>query len=218
MLATLGAMLNGVGWLVAPTRCAACDAPARHATAFCPPCATTLIRATNPDGDRLAAFAYGGAIAAAIRRFKFDDRPDLCAALVAGWGVFLPRMVSDPVDLVVPVPLHPQRLVERGYNQAALLARPVARWLGVPFAARALVRRVATDRQTELAREARVENVENVFAATEPRVLAGRRVLLVDDVETTGATLAACMAALRVGGAVAVRTAVVARAELRAGA
>ncbi len=210
------AALEALGWLVAPPRCAACDGVVRQGTAFCASCVATLVRASNPDPDRIAAFVYGGAIAQALRRFKFDDRPDLAPALLAGFPGHIAHLAArhDAIQVVVPVPLHPARLVERGYNQAALLARPVARLLGVPCAPRALGRTVATGRQTELGRAERSANVEGAFFPANPRRIAGRGVLLVDDVETTGATLAACRRALGSAGAASVRTLVVARAEV----
>ena len=212
------ALAAALASLVAPSRCAACDEPAPWATAFCPACASTLVRARNPDDHRLAAFVYGAAIAEALRRFKFDDRPDLAPALLAGLVRHSSVRVRDArPDLVVPVPLHPSRLVERGYNQSALLARPLARALGIPWAARALARVVATERQTELARTARASNVERAFVATRGASLSGRRVLLVDDVETTGATLDACRRAVMAGGASDVLSVVVARAEAASG-
>jgi ComF family protein len=217
MEAVLRVTLEALARLVAPPQCAACDADIRHGRAFCPPCAATLVRAANVDNDHIAAFVYGGAIAQTVRRFKFDDRPDLARALLAGVHAQLPLLRAAPVDLVVPVPLYPARLVERGYNQAALLAGPLAKWLHVSCAPRALARSVATERQTELARGARATNVDGAFTALEPGRLAGRTVLLVDDVETTGATLAACASALRMGGARAVRTVVIARAEVSDG-
>jgi ComF family protein len=212
MNAVLRGVLGVLGDLIAPTRCAACDGESRRGAAFCPPCAGTLVRASNVHPESTAAFVYGGAIAQALKRFKFDDRPDLAPALLAGLGTHLDRL-RGTVDLVVPVPLHPSRLVERGYNQAALLARPLARLLAIPCAPRALCRLATTERQTELTREARAANVANAFAANELRRLAGARVLLVDDVETTGATLSACRAAVMTGGARAVLSAVVARVE-----
>jgi ComF family protein len=213
MAIVLQGMLAVLASLVAPARCAACDGEVRRGTAFCPVCAATLVRAENPEPGRVAAFVYGGAIAQTIRRFKFDDRPDLAPALLAGLHAQLPRLKGAGADLVVPVPLHPTRLIERGYNQAALLARPLARWLALPCATRALRRSVATERQTALSREERSANVDHVFVPGEVGRLNGRTVLLVDDVETTGATLAACGQALMRGGARAVRTAVVARTE-----
>ena len=103
-------------------------------------------------------------------------------------------------DALVPVPLHPRRLRERGYNQAELLAQQMGRRLGVPVAARSLVRVRNTPAQARSEnRETRRANVAAAFRAKD--AFDGRRVLLVDDVCTTGATLEACAAALREAGA-----------------
>ncbi|MBX3212928.1 MAG: ComF family protein [Labilithrix sp.] len=115
------------------------------------------------------------------------------------------------VDLAVPVPLHPRRLAERGYNQAALLAAPVARRLGIAFAPRALARLKDTPRQAALDREQRVVNVAGVFAARERSRLHGARVLLIDDVRTTGTTLARCADALHRAEVTSVHALVLAR-------
>jgi ComF family protein len=213
--------LHGMGGLlarlVAPWRCAACDADVPHGRVFCPPCALTLVRADNPDPSRIAAFVYGGAIAEALRRFKFDDRPDLAGSLVVGLVPHLREWkVGD--SIVVPVPLHPSRLIERGYNQAALLARLVAQRLRLPYAPRALWRPRRTARQTDIDHVARRANVAGAFAVAEAARLSGHGVVLVDDVETTGSTLLACREALRVAGVLEVRSVVVARAGEGSGA
>ena len=119
-------------------------------------------------------------------------------------GHLLRRLLREEglsAEVVVPVPLHPKRLAERGYNQAALLARAAARELGAPLEARALVRVRDTSQQARLGRTERLTNVERAFVARNPEAVRGRDVLLVDDVETTGATLAACRAALLEAGA-----------------
>lgn len=113
------------------------------------------------------------------------------------------------VDVVAPVPLHPRRLAERGYNQAALLASPVARGLRVPLVPRALTRVDDTPQQVMLDRAARLVNLEGAFSAARARV-RGTRVLLVDDVRTTGATLDACTNVLREAGAIDVLSLVLA--------
>jgi ComF family protein len=187
--------------LVAPSRCAACDARVSAGVLFCTVCAATVERVAPSLGpDRLAAFEYGGAITTAITRLKYEDRPDLAPRL--GEAMLLAAApASGSIDLVVPVPLHPRRLAERGYNQSALLARPVARALGTPLAACALRRLHDTPRQARLDRTTRLLNVRRAFATGEPTLVRGRRILLVDDVRTTGATLEGCTAALNEAGA-----------------
>jgi ComF family protein len=173
----------------------------------------TVVPATRrrPGG---AAFAYGGAIARVIARLKYERRPDLARPL----GDLLARalepqraLLSDVV--VVPVPLHANRLTERGFNQSALLAGRVAHGLRAPLWALALRRWQDTPHQTTLDRRARAKNVVGAFVARQAARIHGRRVLLVDDVRTTGATLGACEQALREAGASSVEWAVVAQAE-----
>lgn len=185
---------------LSPPTCAACDAPVQGARVFCPTCAATVLRAPNDADEPLAFAAFGGAVAVALRRFKYEERPDLgrpLGHLLRG----LVREAAPVVDVVIPVPLHPRRLAERGYNQAALLARAVARELDVPLAARALVRLRDTPKQATLGRAARLTNVERAFAVRTPRAVKGKRVLLVDDVATTGATLSVCREVLFEAGA-----------------
>lgn len=188
--------------LVAPSRCAACDELVDHRRTllFCGACATTLEGAPARSS---AAFAYGGAIADAIVRLKYGGRPDLGARLGEAMAASaVVERLRATVDLVVPVPLHPLRLASRGYNQAALLARPVARMLSVPLAPRALERLRDTPRQASLGRDARHMNVASAFSCRETRRVEGARIVLVDDVRTTGATLAECTSALAFAGAV----------------
>lgn len=183
--------------------CAGCDAPvALGAAALCAPCAATLIPGTArapPGIGRVRALgAYGGALAEAIRRFKYGDRPDLARPL----GRLLRQALEDSdwprPDRLVPVPLHSRRLAARRYNQAALLAPHAAP--GVRIDTRALRRARDTPPQAELERRSRLDNVKDAFVA-DPRRVAGQAIWLLDDVTTTGATLAACAAALTQAGA-----------------
>jgi ComF family protein len=151
-------------------------------------------------------------VAEALRRFKYGDRSDLARPL----GGLLRRGIEGnapgSVDAVVPVPLHRRRLVERGYNQSALLAREVSDALRIPVL-HALSRGRDTPQQALLDAVARRENVRDAFALARGQNVHGRRVLLVDDVATTGATLGECRRVLLEGGAAAVIAAVVAIAE-----
>jgi ComF family protein len=197
---------------LAPPRCSACDDPIAAQNAFCAPCASTLV-AARPTPGCIAAFDYGAAIARAIARFKYEGRPDLARVLAAIAVRPRDELRAFAPHVIVPVPLHPTRLVERGFNQAVLLARPIASCLRVELAPRALVRTTATPRQALLDRAARLRNVAGAFRATDAAALRGLRVLLVDDVRTTGATLSACSFALVAAGAAEVRACVVASAE-----
>ena len=202
--------------VLAPPRCAACDAPVRLLAVFCPACAGMAASAEPGPESRVAALVYGGSVAGAITRMKYGSRPDLARPLGdLLWRALEPRATSLRGVVVVPVPLHPSRLAERGFNQSALLARQVARHLRAPFAARALVRTRETQQQATLERAARAANVAGAFAVRKGELVRGRPVLLVDDVMTTGATLDACGKALARAGAGRVIRAVLASAPQR---
>ena len=187
--------------------CGACRAAVRRPAVFCPACATTIVRSSA--GPVPSYGDFGGALADAIRRLKYGDRPDLARPLGAllrhALGPAPPR-----VDCVVPVPLHPRRLASRRYNQSALLARNLADVLDVPLDTRSLRRIRDTPAQAALDAAERRRNVADAFVADAR--LAGRSVLLVDDVCTTGATLEACHVALRIGGVCQIHDVVLARA------
>jgi ComF family protein len=209
---------NLVGRLVSPARCAACDARVAWIAAFCPACASTAQRAAENGAGRsvplVAAFVYGGAIARTIARLKYERRPDLSRPLGdLLWRAVKPHAPAFALRVVVPVPLHPSRLAERGYNQSALVARPVAQRLGAPFWPMALVRVRDTPRQASLDRACRLTNVRGAFEVRQRERVRGRDILLVDDVCTTGATLDACSIAMRDAGVRSVAYAVVARSD-----
>lgn len=154
----------------------------------------------------IAACAYLGPARGALQALKYRHRRELAPylarklAAAPGW--------PEGDWLLVPVPLHPRRERERGYNQAALLARAIAREKGLGTAD-VLRRLTPTDPQYGLTRELRSANLEGAFAC--PVSLVGRRVLLVDDVLTTGATAHHAATALLEAGAEEVRVAVIAR-------
>lgn len=141
--------------------------------------------------------------------FKYHGRVELAAALAG--RLHLAVADEPPVDLVLPMPLAPERLAERGYNQAWELARRVAAALQRPADALALERPLARTPQAGLGRAERRRNLQGAFRVARPACVAGRRVALVDDVLTTGATAAEAAQALRAAGAAEVRVWALAR-------
>jgi ComF family protein len=179
----------------------------------CPRCRT---RTYSFDCARSYAF-YDAALVRAILMLKFDRIEPL--------GVWFAHRLEEVVkldlrlraDVVVPVPLHPRRQKERGYNQADLIAKPLAKQLGLPYRSSLLVRTRPRPEKHLLTLRERWESVRGAFATSRSSRVDNLRVLLVDDVLTTGATLDACAKVLREAGAKSVIGLTVARApQLRA--
>ena len=169
--------------------------------------------ADRPLYDRArAALVYDDASRDLVLRFKHADRID-GAATFAGWMGRAGAELVASADIIAPVPLHRWRLVRRRYNQAAVLANAIAALRGKRVVPDLLVRRRATPSQGHLGRSQRRRNVAGAFALHPGRAhsAVGARILLVDDVLTTGATAEACAKALRNAGAKAVDLLVLAR-------
>lgn len=194
--------------------CLGCDDRCPDVRPFCDRCRAALDPALSPPPEVRVAWAFSGALVHAVHRAKFGGSPAVPARL----GELLAAHTTDlhdAIDAVVPVPLGRWRLLRRGYNQAGELARAVARTLRCPIGWDAVERARETPTQTALSREARQHNVHGAFRA-HPRAVRGARVLLLDDVVTTGATLAACREALLDAGASSVTCAALAHAALLA--
>ena len=161
-----------------------------------------------------AACLYDEAVRDPILKLKHADRPDL-APMFALWIGRAARQLTAEADALVPVPLHPLRLLKRRYNQAAEIARPLARREGLVYLPDALVRRRATDSQAGKSGSGRRRNVAAAFEVPAARrgQVEGRRLLLIDDVMTTGATAEGCARALKRARAARVDVAVVARVK-----
>lgn len=235
--------------LLFPLTCAACDARlAAHQQTFCARCAASLwpidprdccrrcaapktttnlgvrpcvhCRLLPPDLARIfAPLRYGGALRDAILRLKWSGRDDLAAGLAA-WLLQSTAFSQPDWDGLVPVPLHPRRLAQRGYNQAALLGVALHNELArrsqpVPaLLFGCLLRRTDSPPQKTSTVAERFAATRDAFAchAGQPGLLVGKRLLLIDDVVTTGATAAACAKLLRSAGAAEVSVLALARA------
>jgi ComF family protein len=180
-------------------------------------CAACLGKPRAFDAAR-AACLYDEVSRDPILKLKHADRLDL-APLFARWLSRAARQLIEQADAVAPVPLHPGRLLSRRYNQAAEIARPLARLTGLSYLPDALVRRRATDTQGGKSGSGRRRNVAGAFEVppVRARQVAGKRILLIDDVMTTGATAEGCARALKAAGAVRVDVAVVARVKEMSG-
>lgn len=189
-----GMPLPGGGTMAAEAICAGCSA---HPPVFA--------------GAR-AALVYGGLSRDIVLMLKHGDRTDLAKPL-AGWLARAGAPLLARADLIAPVPLHPRRLARRRFNQAGLLAQALARAAAVPCVPDLLRRTRATPSQGPFSASARQRNVQGAFGIA-PRAggrVKGARILMVDDVMTSGATLDACARALARAGAAAVDAVVVAR-------
>jgi ComF family protein len=143
---------------------------------------------------------YEGALRASIVELKREPR--VAARLASLLFAVQQHEPLNSANLIIPVPLHPDRERERGFNQAALLARELARLSHLPLNEHCVIRRVHTERhRAGMDSRARRESVAGVFSVRQPEAIAGQRVLLIDDVFTTGATVSECAAVLKEGGA-----------------
>ena len=183
--------------------CAVCGIPIAAASEWCERCAASpphFSRARAIAAYRDGAGRDAGVIGAMIRRHKYGLDQSLGRALAECLGAELP-LDGAGYDLIIPVPLHSGRLRWRGFNQAAMLGRAVARRIERPIDASNLMRIRATPPQTARTRRGRRENIRNAFAVRRPARVANRSILLVDDVMTTGATADECARVLLQAGA-----------------
>ncbi len=199
--------------LVAAPLCPGCDAPFPDEPPLCAVCREALEVSIDPPPGVLVPYAHGGPLARAIYRAKYGDDPTVAESL---GGLLVPLLDEFPPGpwKVTGVPLHIARLRSRGFNQSHELARAVARALGAPLCDGLLARCRDTGSQTHLDRDARRTNLRGAFRVPHPGAVTGARVLVIDDVVTTGATLHECLRTLRDAGATSATGMALARATL----
>jgi ComF family protein len=180
---------------ITPPLCPRCGRPQLNAV-VCPVCVGWQ---ASIDGIR-APFRFDGAIRQAIHELKYNNLRAI-APLLGRWLADYLNTNPLPVEVLVPVPLHRKRLRERGYNQSRLLALELSRLSGLPLVDDCLVRELHTTPQARTNNvEERRRNVAEAFACRDRR-LKDKKLLLIDDVATSGATLDACASALKESGA-----------------
>lgn len=168
----------------------------------------------KPNLGIYSATTYDGVVKESIHRFKFNKRKKLAQPL----GVLLvnylgrkPGLELEELDGIIPVPLHQKRLRERGFNQVELLARTLSRYFELPVTP-ALERTRPTQPQFDLKREERFNNVKGAFRVIDPKAVYNKKVLLLDDIYTTGSTISECGRVLKNAGARRVEVLTLARA------
>ncbi len=228
--AEIGRLARWAGDVIYPPTCLGCGIPCQRSGALCGECWRSVQLIERPWCDVLgtpfayevgeatlspealadppafagarAAVVHGGVARRMVHRLKYQDRLDL-AVTMASWMARAGDDVIGRSEVVVPVPLHRRRLFLRQSNQAAELARALARHVGLPYLSTALMRKRATRQQVGLGARARADNVRGAFrvAAGRETLIRNRSVLLVDDVYTTGATAKSAARALLKAGA-----------------
>lgn len=198
---------------ISPPLCPSCGIPFESGlesiSHLCLSCSVS-----SPSFSGARAFGYYTAgLRLLIHALKFSRRPDLASLLgPLLTATFLEWWTCEDFDLIVPVPLHPSRRRERGFNQATFLARVLSRALAVPMSERALLRIRQTPAQVGLSDARRRLNVRGAFEVGDSQKVSAKRILLVDDVMTTGATVASAARALLKCGARRVSVLTLARA------
>jgi ComF family protein len=203
---------RALGLKIVPPRCSSCGMPFQNLETESEHLCGNCIQHPPPFAGARSFGLYAGEISALIQGFKFQNRRNLGGLLVPLLAdTFFDSWRREDFDFIVPVPLHKRRKRERGYNQSELLARSLARQIAVPFID-SLLRVRATAPQVGLTDSQRLENMHNAFRCSLPAQTSKQRVLLIDDVMTTGATVASAARALLDAGAWRVSVLTIARA------
>jgi ComF family protein len=147
-----------------------------------------------------------------LHQIKYKNLPEVGELASKWFGQNISRLGVD-LDLVLPVPLHPAKKRKRGYNQADYIAKGIATGLQINWSDEVLVRTVNTSTQTKKGRIERFNNTENIYAVSDPNMIIGKKILIVDDVITTGATIGQCAQLLLDAGCKEVNVAALAAAE-----
>jgi len=208
----LNRLLRGVRDIIYPNTCPGCGRKV-DAMVFCHSCKPRVQkREADVSSHRFKYLdsviylcAYAGAVRKTLKDIKYKQKLKRSAPLRDLLPAISELFPNEHFDMVVPVPLHKKRHNERGYNQSELIYRIWANNNGVPWID-LLTRTKGTAPQWQLLLQARRENVRGVFFVNQPSVVAGSRVLLVDDIFTSGATLEECAKSLKKSGAPVVRS------------
>lgn len=199
-----------------PPRCPICGMEVTKEEVLCPACLKSLPRTEQSvlrensteqlfrdirrfeRGAAFLFFQHGSVVQDLVLSLKFNERPDIGYALAKQAArEFGETHFFEDIDVIIPVPLHPKRFRERGYNQAEWIARGLSEVTGIPMDTTHIVRLRNNPHQASLKEKDRHANTHGLFTITHPEDLYRKHILLVDDVVTTGSTMRACIKALR---------------------
>lgn len=204
-------ILDDVLSLVYPRLCMLCNAQVQKGDHLCLSCETSLPKTDyhtlkdNPITEKFYGrvkvefgaayylFGVGNKAKELIHHLKYKNKPKLGYYMGLMYADVLKKSEIFPsIDAIIPVPLHPLRLHQRGYNQSERIGKGLADHLGINLDTQTLLREEYTETQTRKSRMTRMENVKSAFELHQPEKLKGKHILIVDDVLTTGATIEAC--------------------------
>lgn len=174
-------------------------------------CATCSKKKKTPFRYNRSALCYDEASKNLILALKFMDKTENAKVLAKWLNIAGKDIWEEGVDILVPIPLHYTRLVKRKYNQSALLAKELSKLCHVPVDYTSVIKHKATKPQVAFSGKERIQNVKGVFSVKHQDKIKGKRVVLIDDVMTTGSTLKECALAIKAAGAKSVDTLTVAR-------
>lgn len=210
-------MLQDLAYLFFPVYCAACDRPLyKNEKLLCTDCRHKLPlgnfhkvnakkiekvfygRTKIENATSLFVFQKGGLVQDLMHNLKYRGQEEIGAELGNWLGTELQQSFDyQNIDVVIPVPLHPRRLRERGYNQVAKFGKQIAQKLGADYIDFILKKKSYTKKQSKRGRFTRWDNISETFEAEDASILKDKHILLVDDIVTTGATLEACIEVLK---------------------
>ena len=200
-------LLQTVLNIMYPAKCSVCKVFSNEIV--CGKCMSDIDYICRIENGAYCVAAYIGTMKKAVKSFKFRKKKelgDVLGMIISG------RLPSMNADIIIPVPLHRTRMKERGFNQSELLALSLSRCKGLPVIADALIRVRETRPQFELHKYERENNVRGAFEVTNRAAIQGKRILLLDDICTTGSTIKECTKTLLENGAVSVASVCLTRA------
>ena len=172
--------------IIYPPLCQACGTRLSENAGLCTKC----IQAIQKNEYGIAACDYEGALKEALHKFKYSGVLSPLKALSPILLEFIEKNIdTENIDAIIPIPLYHAKLRERGFNQSRLLSIPISKRYNIPISGNILIKTKPTSPQSNLNRKERLKNLKGAFTVKKNALLTGKRVLLVDDVYTTGATI-----------------------------